>query len=263
MTGIVGVFMPRGLTGLEVGGARFFHTAWPDGGLTFSDLAEPFQSLFKAGLEDTGEGTDNRSSPDNQLASVFARWVLPGAGFEAWAEYARDDHNWDLQDLLLEPDHTSGYTLGARKAWRRGASLMSLRGELVEAQPSALQQVRNQGRFYRHFAEHQGHTLRGQILGSPAAYGGAGSVLSLDAYTPRGRWTVDWTRTRVRGLRATPNSPQGSAGVDVVHSVGAEGVLFHGATDAVFGLRGSYEMNRNGGDDAFNLGASLGLRIGF
>lgn len=262
MTGVLGVFTPRGLDGLEIGGARFFHTAWPEGGLSFSDFTEPFQSLFKQGLAETGEGPDDRSSPDNQLASAFARWVLPGAGFEAWAEFAREDHSWDLQDLLMEPDHSSAYTLGARKVWRRGESLVSLRGELLEAQPSNLQVVRRQAVFYRHFAQLQGHTVNGQILGSPAAYGGAGSVLSLDKYTPRGRWTVDYTRTRLRGLRNTPTAVPGTAGVDVVHSLGVQALLFHGGLDAQLGLRGSYELNRNGGDDAFNLGATVGLRIG-
>ncbi|MFL5540221.1 MAG: capsule assembly Wzi family protein [Longimicrobiaceae bacterium] len=262
MTGVLGVFTPRGLPGLEVGGARFFHTDWPEGGLRFSDLTEPFQSLFKAGLPETGEGPDDRSSDDNQLASAFARWVLPRAGFEAWAEYAREDHNWDLKDFLLQPDHDAAYTLGARKVWRRGASLVSLRGEVLDAMPGNLSAVRRQTLFYRHTFERQGHTELGQVLGSPAAYGGAGSVVALEKYTPRGRWTVDWTRTRVRGLRATPHDSLGTGGVDVVHSLGAEAVLFRGGLDAVLGVRGSYELNRNGGDDAFNLGATLGLRIG-
>jgi hypothetical protein len=262
MTGVVAVFMPRGLPGLEIGGSRFFHTAWPEGGLTFSNLTEPFQSLFKAGLAETGEGPDDRSSADNQLASAYARWVLPGAGFEAWAEFAREDHNWDLEDFLLQPDHDAAYSLGARKVWRRGASLVSLRGEVLDAQPSNLVSVRRQTIFYRHAFELQGHTVRGQILGSPAAYGGAGSVLSLDRYTPRGRWTLDWTRTRVRGLRDAPTDVRGSAGVDVVHSLGAEAVLFRGGADLMLGARGSYELNRNGGGDAFNLGATAGVRIG-
>jgi Capsule assembly protein Wzi len=262
MTGVVAVFTPRGLDGVEIGGARFFHQPWPAGGLELSDLAEPFQSLFKTGLPENGEGAEDLASPKNQLASAFARWVLPGAGFEAWAEYAREDHSWDLKDFLLQPDHTAAYTLGARKVWRREGSLFSLRGELLESQPSNLQIVRNQGRFYRHSFEHQGHTVLGQVLGSPAAYGGSGTVLSLDRYTAQGRWTIDWTRTRVRGLLATPASAPGSGGVDVVHSLGAEAVLFRGRTDALLGLHGNYELNRNGGDDAFNLNASLGLRIG-
>jgi hypothetical protein len=263
MTGILGVFMPRGLDGLEIGGARFFHTQWPEGGLSFDDFLEPFNALFKQDVPLTGEGPDDRSGPDNQLASVFVRWALPGPGFEAWAEYAREDHSWDLLDLLMEPDHFAAYSLGARKVWRRGTSLVSVRGELLDAQPSNLVTVRNQGRFYRHAFTRQGHTLGGQILGSPAAYGGAGSVLMVEKYTPRGRWSVDWTRTRVRGLRATPTSAPGTAGVDVVHSLGAQRLFFTGRADVTAGLRGSYELRRNGGDDVFNLGATLGVRVGF
>ncbi|HEV7590434.1 MAG TPA: hypothetical protein VGO40_20150, partial [Longimicrobium sp.] len=263
MTGMVAVFTPRGLDGLEIGGSRFFHTPWPRGGLKLSDLAQPFQAFFKTGLPANGESSEDLVSAENQLASAFMRWVLPKAGFEAWAEFAREDHSWDLKDFLLQPDHDAAYALGARKVWRRGPSLVSLRGELLDAQPSALAAVRRQTVFYRHTYEQQGHTVGGQILGSPAAYGGAGSVVSLEKYTPGGRWTLDWTRTRVRGLRLTPASAQGSAGVDVVHSLGAEAVLFRGSTDALLGLRGSYELNRNGGNDAFNLDASLGVRIGF
>jgi hypothetical protein len=263
MTGVVAVFTPRGLDGLEIGGSRFFHEPWPEGGLELSDLTKPFESLFKTGLPENGESEEDLVSAENQLASAFVRWVLPKAGFEAWAEFAREDHNWDLQDFLLQPDHDAAYALGARKVWRRGASLVSLRGELLDAQPSSLSAVRRQTVFYRHTFELQGHTVGGQVLGSPAAFGGGGSVVALEKYTPRGRWTLDWTRTRVRGLRTTPASPLGSAGVDVVHSLGAEAVLFGGRTDALLGLRGSYELNRNGGDDAFNLDASLGVRIGF
>jgi hypothetical protein len=262
MTGVVAVFTPRGLDGLEIGGSRFFHRPWPAGGLTLSDLAEPFQAFFKTGLPENGEGSADIGQPKNQLASAFARWVLPRAGFEAWAEFGREDHNWDLKDLLLEPDNNSAYAFGARKVWRQGTSLVSLRGELLEAQAGDIIAVRRQSLFYRHAYEHQGHTEYGQILGSPSAYGGSGSVVMLEKYTPAGRWSLDWTRSRVRGLRAAPALPEGSAGVDVVHSLGAEAVLFSGRTDAVFGLRGSYELNRNGGDDAFNLNASLGLRVG-
>jgi hypothetical protein len=263
MAGVLAVFTPRGLDGLEVGGSRFFHSVWPKGGFGRAQLLEPLQGFFKSGLEVTGEGPDDRSSSDNQLVSVFARWVLPRAGFESWAEYAREDHSWDLKDAILQPDHTSGYTLGARKVWQREGSLLSLRGELLETQPSNLQQVRNQGRFYRHAQSRQGHTQLGQVLGSPAAYGGAGSVIAFDAYTPRGRWTLDWTRTRIRSLRLTPQAVSGTAGVDVVDALGGQAVLFHGGVDAMVGLHGLYELNRNGGGDAFNLSANLGLRIGF
>jgi hypothetical protein len=264
MTGLLATFQPRGLPGLEVGGARFFHTAWPSGGLSLHDFTEPFQSLFKAGLPDTlGSGPRDRSSPDNQLASAFARWVLPRAGFEVWGEYAREDHNWDLQDFLLEPDHASGYSLGARKVWARGTTLTSLRAEWLDTQPGNLLLVRNEGRFYRHTAQRQGHTLRGQLLAAQPGYGGAGSTLAFDRYTPRGRLTLDLSRARVRGLLAPGDSVPGAGGVDVVQSLGGEAVLFGGRSDVMLGLHGDWELNRMGRGDAFNLRATLAVRLGF
>lgn len=261
MTGVVAVFTPRGLPGLELGGSRFFQSSWPAGGLGFHDLTEPFQALFKAHVGDSGDPSGGNNTPANQLASAFARLVLPRGGVEVWGEYAHEDYNWDLQDFFLEPDHTAGYTLGLRKVLVRRSSLLSVRAELLDTQPGNLQIVRNQGQFYRHTVERQGHTYLGQILGSPAAYGGAGSVLALDGYTSRGRWTVDWTRSRIRSL--PPTASGDSTRVDVLSSLGAQAVIFHGLGDGIVGVRGVYELNRNGGGDAFNLSANVGIRIGF
>ncbi|HET6762300.1 MAG TPA: capsule assembly Wzi family protein [Longimicrobiaceae bacterium] len=262
MTGWVLAFTPRGLDGLEVGASRFFHTAWPQGGPGLDDFLEPFQAFFKTRVDSTGLGPDGRSSPDNQLVSVFGRWVLPRGGVEVWSEFSRNDHAWDLQDALLEPDHSTAYALGARKVWSRGDALVSLRAEWLDAQRSNLQQVRNQGNPYTHANELQGHTQRGQILGSPAAFGGGGAVLSLERFSPRGRWSVDWSRTRIRGPMAAPLTAADSARVDVVQSLGVQGTLFRGGTDLLLRLRGDYEMDRYFDGDAFNLSAAVGLRVG-
>src|SRR2546426_7752470 len=40
----------------------------------------------------------------------------------------------------------------------------------------------------------QGHTERGQILGSDVGLDGTGATLAVDWYSPRGRWSVRWTR---------------------------------------------------------------------
>jgi hypothetical protein len=269
MTGAVAVFTPRGLDGLELGVARFFHTAWPDDGLSFSDFLEPFQAIFKSNLPQQDStppaGTDDRSSSDNQLASLYARLVLPRSGFEAWAEFAKEDHNWDLQDFFLNPESSSAYTLGARKAWVQRGGLLSLRAELLESQPGNLALVRNQVRFYRHSLQRQGHTLRGQVLGSPAAYGGAGSVLLLERYGERGHWSVDWTRTRLHGAQPPITVLRGGTTTTVQHSLGVQRTLFAGASEWEGGVRGTWELNHNGvaGSDAFNLTLSLSTRAGW
>jgi hypothetical protein len=265
MAGAVGVFTPRGVDGLEIGFSRFFHIPYGDDGVGVHDFLRPLETFFKAHLGKTGQGPDNRSDAENQLASVFARWVFPRAGLEVYGEYGREDHNWDLLDSFLEPDHTASYVLGGSRAWRRGGTLYSARAELLNSQASHLQTARNQGRWYRHFAERQGHTHRGQLLGSPAAYGGGGSVVAVDAFTPRGGWSVDWTRTRVRdnwGLGAAA-VPDPDPRTDVLHSLGGEALVFGRGMDAVFQVRTTWELNRHLEDDAFNLTAGAGLRLHF
>lgn len=260
MAGVTAVFLPWGLDGLEVGVARFFHIPWRDGP-GVGDALRPLETFLKVGLPGV-EG--NVEGGENQLASVFARLVLPRAGVELYGEYARDDHNYNAVDLLLEPDHASAYLLGGSRAWRRGGSLLSLRAEWVNAQASHLQRVRNQGRLYRNTTLRQGHTHRGQLLGSPAGLGGGGSVVALEAFTPRGGWSVDWSRTRMRDNWGTQPADEENedAVTDVVHSLGAQALFFRGGVDVLGALRGSWELNRHLGDDAFNVTASLGVRVG-
>lgn len=257
MTGAVFTFLPYGLDGLEVGVSRFFHNQWPADGLSTSDFLQPLEAFLKKNLKETGVGDDGRSGTENQLASVFARWVLPRSGFEVYGEYGRDDHNWDRRDLVLEPDHDAGYLLGARKVWTDDRGLLSLQMELVEAQESNIAQVRSQAPFYVHAAgTFQGHTVRGQILGSPAVYGGGGSVVALERFSDAGRWRLDWTRTRVRD-----GTPANSGAVDVIHSLGAESLLFRRGFDATAGLRGSWNLNRHLQEDVFNLTGEIGMRL--
>lgn len=265
MSGLVALFSPAGLDGLEIGGARFFHTPWPEDGLELGNFTKPLEGLLKSGLPDTGVGPDGRSDADNQLASVFARWAFPASGFEAYGEYAREDHNYDFRDLVLEPDHDSAYLLGFQRAWERSDSRwFALRGELLNAQITHLAQVRDQYVFYVHSFTRQGHTQQGQLLGSPAVYGGAGALLAGDYYHPGGRWSVSWRR-EIRSERevypaAVPDMDR--AGLDVLHTLGAEALFFRGRFDISAGVSGGYNLNRNFGDDAFNLNATLGVRAG-
>jgi hypothetical protein len=261
MTGLVMLFVPRGVPGLEVGLARFYHDAWPANGLGAQHLLKPFDAFFKHRLagEDAGDdGTD----PDNQLASVFARWVFPNSGFEIYGEYGREDHNWDLRDLLLEPDHMSGYLLGLRKQWRISPSrFVGMRAEVLNASVAHLVRVRPQVRFYVHGKQRQGHTHRGQILGSAAAYGGAGSLLGVDLYSATGRVSLYWGRE----LRQ-PGGGHPSMGeveperLDVQHSLGADLLVFRGRFEIAAGVAGVQNFNRFLGDDVFNLRTTLGLR---
>ncbi|HEX8363208.1 MAG TPA: capsule assembly Wzi family protein [Longimicrobium sp.] len=260
MSGAVAVFTPRGLPTLELGATRFFNTVWPADGLDASNFTKPLEGFLKNSL---GGGEVDGGDFDNQLASVFFRWYHPRAGVEVYGEYAREDHNADVRDLLLEPDHDSGYTLGARRVWARAdGSLVSLRGELMNARVTHLVLVRPQVPFYNHFAARQGHTQRGQLLGASSGYAGGGSVVALDRYTRRGRTSLTFTRT----LRdyGSPYSPGPGTGprTEVTQAVGVEALRFMGRFDVTAGVTGAYQLDRRAGGDRFNLNTVLRVRLG-
>jgi hypothetical protein len=263
---IVAVFQPRGVPGFEIGGGRFFHEAWPATGLSNAYLLRPFESLIKVDLVNRAPDPENPGEPllpnSNQLASVFARWVSRSNGFEVYGEYGKEDHNYDVRDLILQPDHNAGYLLGFRKVWQlRGGQLLALRGETLNLQATHIHRARQQSPFYQHADLRQGHTQLGQALGSAAGFGGGASLLALDGYHRRGRVTLLWDR-QLRGERETfwRNGFQIDRAVDVAYSLGAETLLFMPWFDVSFGMRGVYNVNRNFESDATNLNATFGLR---
>jgi hypothetical protein len=146
---IVLAVSPRGLDGLELGLGRLYHVAWPEGGPGLDEFLRPFEAFLKRSRGEIG-GADGFSTPDNQLAAVFARWAFPSSGFEVWAEYGRNDHNWDLRDLALQPDHDMVLGGGFRKVWKGEDAWWALSGEAVNGQITHLAKVRQQVHFYRH-----------------------------------------------------------------------------------------------------------------
>ena len=261
MRGLVAAFTPAGVPGLEVGLARFHHALWPEEGLRGRQLLTQLEAFLKKDVSDP-EDSEVNMIPGNQLASVFLRWVFPRSGMEVYGEFGRDDHNWDLRDLLLEPDHQSAYLVGLAKVWRPDDSrFVELRGEVLNAQPSHLSRVRSQGVFYYHTRVRQGHTHRGQLLGSPAVYGGAGSTVAVNVLDRGGRWSLAWSR-ELRADDAPVMWGYGSTsrGVDALHSLSGEAVRFRGPWELAAGVAGTYDHNRDFARNAFNANLSFSIR---
>jgi capsule assembly protein Wzi len=256
--GAIAVFSPRGAPGLELGVARFYHMVWPDSGIGSRELRRPFESFFKLSLP-----RDPRQGPENQLASLFGRWVLPGSGFEVYGEYGREDHNGNSRDLLQEPDHAATYGVGLQKAWLvRSGSVVALRGEIMNFEISSLGRHRPEGGFYIHTDTRQGHTHRGQLLGAGFAVGsGAGASIAVERYTTRGCESVTWSRLVRRDVgNAISASVRCANCPDVQHVLRAERVRRQGRIELRYGLAAVYELNRDFGRDATNWTPEVGLR---
>jgi hypothetical protein len=263
MSGLILTFLPRPLPGLELGASRFFHTPWPTGGPSWSDFRIPVEGFFKRTLNSAKSGDDNA----NQLASIYARWVLPHSGFEVYGEFGREDHSWDFRDFLLEPDQAAAHTFGFRKVWITSPQhMLALRSEVIDMRLNTLTRKRDiGGGYYLNATLPQGHTERGQLLGADVTAGsGAGASVALESYDPTGRWAITWTRTLIdtldtyysTGIRP-PKAPE------TQHSIGAEAVRFWRSFDLRAVVTGVYDMNRYFTHDAFNLNAILGVRWGW
>jgi hypothetical protein len=249
-TGAVLVLTPRWPDGLEFGVTHFIHRIWAGRASLLDELSSPF-SINPA----------SNDPLENHLVSVFFRWVVPRGGVEIYGEYGSEDYRYNLREVFVEPDHIAGYTIGLRQAARRRSGwLRVIRAEVQNLQRGTLVQSRSQGPFYIHSLG-QGHTYRGQILGSEWGVGGAAAKVAVDWYHPQGRWTVSWSRL-LRGdtgdtVATVPPNPRG---VDVLHTVGVERLLFYGRYDIWAGVTAVYELNRDFRRDAFNLNLSVGAR---
>jgi hypothetical protein len=134
----------------------------------------------------------------DQIYSLFAQWVFPESGFEAYGEWGRTEFPTNLRDLLIAPNHTQAYTLGFQ--WRRPGfittDLWRLQGENTTVEQSATFRDRPTGIWYTSRKVIQGYTNRGQPLGAAVGPGSSGQNLALDYMRPD--WLVGLKAGRIR-----------------------------------------------------------------
>ena len=109
---MVFTYQPKWIHGLFLGASRAFLIYNNDMGNGFGDYLPVFSFLTKAS---NGSEDEVNNQGQNQLISVFMRWLFVEAKGEIYFEYGREDHAWDLRDLTLEPSHSSAYIIGFRK----------------------------------------------------------------------------------------------------------------------------------------------------
>lgn len=263
--GAIVIIQPGFFPSLEIGANRFFHAPYPDGGLTLRHFLRIFEGIRKTSLPvlaDSNPIIDDSRSRDgeNQLGAVFLRWTAPRAGLEVYAELGREDHPWDLRELIVTPDRQGAFGIGGRKTWSASAERRTvLRFEQLSYLPNSVArigQAYTTADFYTHSSgTNQGHTNRGQLLGASFGAGSAsGAELGWDRFTSAGRTTVTWRRV-VRRDQRTPlaGGERNTSAYDVQHAIGAERLLFRNAADLLVGGTMVFETNRDFAGDARNL----------
>ncbi len=253
------VFLPRGVPGLEVGVARFFHVPYTSSEPNAQFWKKPFKVLFLKNEYATGDS----AGLDNQLASAFFRWALPHSGFEFYGERGYEDQFYDKRDLVEDPDHERAYMLGFQKTLVRPTHIDALKAEFINYQWPTVERVRYEGQVYLHGLLRQGHTNRGQLLGTSAGVGAAAaSTVSWTRYNANGRTAVtlrrivrndrgDYIATRFVDPQAT----------DVLVAAGVERSRFGKMVDLQGRLEAMQDYNRNFSMDSPNLSFQLTARL--
>jgi len=259
LSGVVATLAPRGVPGLELGFVRTAMLIWHDA--TWRSVFRPLSGV----LSNPVGGTTNIAA-ENQYASVFARWALAPSGFEAYAEYGKDDFTGSLRALALKPDDLGNLLLGVQRAFRSRWGVRVFRIELMNAEISANE--RGQRGFsvpippYVHGEVFQGETVNGLLLGSETAYGGAGWRIASDEYTASGRWTWSLERRLIMDWLPVTPPAQGFA-PEVRYTLGLDVMRFRDHSSELgvsVGL--SYTLNQNTvqGQDAVALQTSVRWR---
>ncbi|WP_316786244.1 capsule assembly Wzi family protein [Pedobacter frigiditerrae] len=186
--GIALTYQPKWVPNLFLGFDRSFIVSKANLGNGFSDYFPLFSSLRKTALVDQNDPNtfleDTRDR--DQYASAYIRWVLPETKAEIYFQFGRNDHPYDVRDLLVQPEHSSAYIAGFRKLVSLGKvdEYLQVGLELTKIEGSHTGGIRAQPSWYVHGLVPNGYTNRGQYLG--AGIGSGSNMQTLEVSWVKG-----------------------------------------------------------------------------
>lgn len=170
-TGVAFTYEPSFAPGLYLGAGRTYVETWSilrsDHGLS--------------ALQPPGDYGTNVPG-NNQLLTLWARWVMPESHFETYLEWGRDDSG-TFAGLMRTGDATSAFTVGFQKLVPAGERWWRIQAEFTQTR-DALPFSRNV--FYSH-PESAGYTNGGQLIGAAIGPGADSQYLGVDVLGPGGR----------------------------------------------------------------------------
>lgn len=194
LSGLVLTWSPLSDSGLTLGATRLVMAGQRNGKLP---PGAAFDVLKTAGHADTDTSSAHAVVAMDQLFSLFARWVFPSAGFEAYVEWARFEEPLSFRDLLESPGHSEGYTLGFQ--WAHPLTdrrVFRLQSEASYLEPDPSLRIRPVATTYTSRGVPQGFTNFGKTLGAAIGPGASSQWLAGDLFAPR--WRLGAYLNRIR-----------------------------------------------------------------
>jgi hypothetical protein len=238
---------PRWTPGLHVGASRAFVETWAS--LRSDRLLSILESPSKPQA-----GGDNPQ--DNQLATLWFRWVLPESALELYGEWGKDDFPASFGALVRETERTQAWLLGMQKLGRVGGRRVRVQVELAKIGGGGFPD-------YQH-GDGLDWTHGGQPLGSYAGPGGILSFVAVDVLAPWGRLGGFLERlernTTVFESQVAP-LPGRQTDRDTELSGGVRGVVAAGVFQVSWEAGGGYRWNRDFGRNEPSARLALGLQV--
>lgn len=190
LSGLLVIYHPKWVPGLFLGFARTVQQYHKNVGVNLIDWFPVFAPL---GLKAAG-GDAKLALKQQQLYSVFGRWLWKKAHGEIYFEYGRNGYFWDKRDLKVEMAYTGAFVIGFRKL----IPLKFHKDQYIQAMMEFTQlaensTTRNRGgtSWYQSSIVRAGYTNEGQIMG--AGIGPGSNMQTLE---------VDWVKSlKTVGLR--------------------------------------------------------------
>jgi hypothetical protein len=212
LSGLVATYQPVWEPDLTLGASRVVYGAVPDLNSVAAHALDVITWWKQQVVMPDSTITDTTGAPDQiysasdfldreQILSIFGRWIFPDDGAEVYIEWARLALPTSLRDLLAEPQHSQGYTLGFQ--WTsevRGERRLRIQGEATYLEESSTFNNRPVPSYYVSGGVPQGYTQRGRVIGASTGPGSSAQWLaadrlmpgwSLGAYVGRIRWDND------------------------------------------------------------------------
>lgn len=165
LNGMVISYQPRWVPGLFLGATRAFYYYHKNMKNSFSALLPVIDFFHKK-----SGGVNPQDVQDmDQLASVFMRWFWTKGHGEIYFEYGREDHFWNLRDLMMEPTSSAAYMLGFRKLIPLRKDIeeyMQVNMEVTQLEMDNITLNRQGGSWYVHSSIIHGYTNEGQVIGA-------------------------------------------------------------------------------------------------
>ncbi len=190
ITGLALAYEIPFLKGLSLGFNRTMVSKWSDiSAYSIFTLLNPFMKV--------AAGYDQ----NDQRASVVANYEIPKGGINIYVEWAKNDYNTGLDNLVRYPFHTQAFTVGFDKSLKYSKKIWA---EFV-CEVSFLESSMDYhffydwggtgNNFYSHHIITQGYTNNGQYLGAGIGSGGNSQYLGFKVYYPRGAVNLFLQRT--------------------------------------------------------------------